>query len=407
MKRTHLFLPFYLLTLAAPSAFSTALPLHVEGRLIKDSAGRAIVLRGVNHHGFLDVPDGAWDAPGEPLYSGMGRWRPEVVQGTLDDLAAKGFNVIRLHTVVEWWQKDPDTYQDPYRKVKYPEHYRQMVKDVVDWAGERGLYVIFDFYALRNESGVQSGQETLPWAPWGRFPKVLKDRKAFEKVLQSVAQTLGACPNLILEPYNEPHGDEAAEREWFKFLDEDLPSLRKATRIPILVQWDRTCWVNLDYPPYKYRAATLDWVARHTLFDRNLIYGTHLYRNSGGGEPGMAHRSLNGPVNLWASNDLAKALSLMRFPGSQGGLLAPLVVTEIGADLKAAGEDRVHELLWFKNCLDQLNGLGVGYVGWAWQDDRQLDHGLLHEGQPNVAGKILLDSLRPSKKAPPAAQPAD
>ena len=112
MSKTRFLLPIFILSLAA-SVQATALPIHVEGRLIKDSAGRTVVLRGVNHHGFLDVPDGAWDAPGEPLYTGMGRWRPEVVQGTLDDLAAKGFNVIRLHTVVEWCKRTRTATRTP------------------------------------------------------------------------------------------------------------------------------------------------------------------------------------------------------------------------------------------------------------------------------------------------------
>ena len=74
--------------LAAPAApaveFSSAPALHVDGTSLKDSAGKTIILRGVNHHGFVDVPDGAWDAPGQSLYSGMGHWDPRVVKDTLD-----------------------------------------------------------------------------------------------------------------------------------------------------------------------------------------------------------------------------------------------------------------------------------------------------------------------------------
>jgi hypothetical protein len=50
----------------------TAIALHTEGAQIRDSTGRSILLRGVNHHRFIDVPDGAWDPPGKPLYFGMG-----------------------------------------------------------------------------------------------------------------------------------------------------------------------------------------------------------------------------------------------------------------------------------------------------------------------------------------------
>ncbi|HEY5038238.1 MAG TPA: cellulase family glycosylhydrolase, partial [bacterium] len=215
-----------------------------------------MILRGVNHHGFLDVPDGAWDAPNAALYSGMGTWNSDLVKGTLDEYRRLGFNVVRFHTIVDWWKTNPQTYKDPYRDVTYPETYRHMVEDTVQWAGERGLYVIFDFYAMRNVVGRQSGQESLPWPPWGRFSQVVGSRAEFETIWDSVASVLGRYPNVLFELYNEPHGDSAAQEEWFKFVGEVLPIMRAHTKNPVIVQWDYMCWVNLDYPPPQYSAST-------------------------------------------------------------------------------------------------------------------------------------------------------
>ncbi len=386
-----------LMTGASGRAFSApvlkAPPLHVEGRHLKDPDGRVVVLRGVNHHGFLDVPDGAWDAPGEALYSGMGRWDPEVVQRTLDDYREYGFNVVRLHTVVDWWKTNPRTYRDPYRRVTYAKAYRGMVEDVVRWAGERGLYVIFDFFALRNVEGVQSGQESLPWPPWGRDPQVIEDRAAFARLWESVAKTLGRHPNALFELYNEPHGDAIAEEDWFRFVGEVLPAMRKHTRNPVIVQWDYMVWVNLDYPPPGHAASTLDWIARHPLDDPNVVYGTHLYRNSGGGGAGSVHRSRGGLVNLWERKNVEAALALAGFPEVLEKLNKPLLVTEIGAWRKGDEEDQAREIQWLKNTLSALNQRGVGYVGWAWQSDRQLGHGMLGENGPNPGGKALWESL--------------
>jgi aryl-phospho-beta-D-glucosidase BglC (GH1 family) len=342
----------------------------------------------------LDIPDGAWDPPGQPLYSGMGHWNPHVVKEALENYHRMGFNVIRFHTVVEWWKTNPITYQDPFREVTYPETYRQMMKDTVKWAAERGLYVIFDFFAMKNIQGRQTGQETLPWTPWGKFPDVVRDPNEFISIWDSVAQELGGNSNVLFELYNEPHGDANAEQEWFRFVQAVLPVIRTRTPNPVIIQWDYNCWINLDYPPPGYPASTLDWINRHPLAASNLIYGTHLYRNSGGGAPGLAHRSKGQVVNLWQKADLNQALNLALFPQILQVNKKPILVTEIGAFLSNGKEDQQHELDWLKNTLSILNQWGVGYVAWAWQSDQQLGHGMLHEGNPNQAGEIFLDSLK-------------
>ena len=370
-----------------------ALPLQVDGRHLRDSAGHTVVLRGVNQHGFLDVPDGAWDAPGEELYAGMGQWRPEVVQATLDDYRAFGFNVVRFHTIVEWWKNDPQTYSDPYRDVTYPKPYRELMADVVGWAAERGLYVIFDFFALRNVDGVQSGQESLPWPPWGRDAEVVADRAEFIAVWETVAEELGAQPNVLFELYNEPHGDAETEAEWFRFVDEVVPVVRARSDNLVIVQWDYMCWVNLDYPPPQYEASTLGWIERHSPSGEGLVFGTHFYRNSGGGGSGSVHRTEGGLVNLWERADIEAGLEAALFREALDDWDVPLLVTEIGAYLSGDDQDQSQEVQWLDNALSVLNEWNVGYVGWAWRSDEQLDHGMLHDGEPNAAGEAFLASL--------------
>src|SRR5664279_5432229 len=71
---------------------------------------------------------------------------------------------------------------------------------------------------------------------------------------------------------------------------------------------------GLSYPPPQSRASTLAWVERHPLTGENLVYGTHLNRNSGGGGPGAVHRTQNGLVNLWGIADVRQGLDLALFP---------------------------------------------------------------------------------------------
>jgi len=90
--------------------------------------------------------------------------------------------------------------------------------------------------------------------------------------------------------------------------------------------------------------------------------------------------------------------------GSFGGLFEfdknrfkkPVLVTEIGAFVKTQGDDRSHELDWFKNMLAVLNAWNVGYTDWVWRSDEHLDHGALHQGHPNPAGRLFLDALNAS-----------
>jgi hypothetical protein len=166
-----------------------AVPLHVEGVQLKDSSGKVVVPRGVNQPGFVDVPDGAWDAPGQPLYSGMGHWNPELVKATLAEYRRLGFNVVRFHAVIDWWKRNPQEYRDRWRAVRYAQPYRRMIKDTIQCAGERGLYVIFDFFAMKNIDGRQSGQETLPWAPHSRFPEVVTNQLEFVDLTSSSSFT--------------------------------------------------------------------------------------------------------------------------------------------------------------------------------------------------------------------------
>lgn len=373
----------------APSQAVTA-PLHVEGKFLKDPSGRVVVLRGVNHHGFLDVPDGAWDPPGAPLYSGMGRWAPGTIQETLAEFRRLGFNVVRFHTVVEWWKKDPSAYRDPYRNVTYDRSYRDMMEDTIRWAGEAGLYVIFDFFAMKNVDGRQSGQESLPWPPWGRHPDVVGNRGEFVGLWESVAKRLGRHPNVLFELYNEPHGDAAASEEWFRFVREVLPVIRAHSANLVIVQWDYMAWVNLDFPPPGIGASSLGWIAAHPLDDPHVVYSTHLYRNSGAGGGGSVHRGAGEKTNPWEGPDLEEGLRLMGFDSLQ----RPLLVTEIGAYLRGGAEDRGREVEWLRNVLALLDARDIGWMGWGWASEEQIDHGMLYKGQPNDAGQVLIERMK-------------
>jgi hypothetical protein len=107
----------------------------------------------------------------------------------------------------------------------------------------------------------------------------------------------------------------------------------------------------------------------------------------------MPHRTDGGLLNLWERADIEQGLLLAGFARVLGEHELPLIVPEIGAFLANGGDDREREVEWLSNTLGVLGSWNVGYVGWAWRSDEQLDHGMLHEGVPNEAGEALLEAL--------------
>jgi len=380
----------FLACLSCPAIAGMPAKLHTEGRWLKDATGKTVVLRGVNKPGYVDVPDGWWNKPGGSLFSGIGTWNPAAVGANLDEMRKWG-NVIRFHTCIQWWKDNPSNYRDQYRDVNYPKPYREMLKDVIAWAGERGFYVILDFYNMKQGSD----QEAMPWPPFADHRDVVADRDEFVRLWAGIGKELSGFPHVLFELYNEPHGDDKAEAEWFVFTQEAIDAIRAVSDGIIVVQWDYGCWANLDYPPPKNPASTMDWVEKHPLKGENILYSTHLYRTSGGGGGGMVHRTEGGMVSCWKRDDIVKALELTGV--HRVALEKPLIVGELGANVRFKGEESHRELEWFGNLLSILNDWQVGYCGWAWDPEKHLMHGMLKDGNffggPNEAGKVFLRAV--------------
>lgn len=121
MARDARFWIFCLCGLVAGLAQAQAPHLRIEGRRFVDSAGRVIVLRGVNLAGDSKVP------PFIPLEN----------PADLDPLPALGFNVVRL--VISWEAFEP-------KPGVYNLDYLNRMRGIAAECGARGLYVIIDIH---------------------------------------------------------------------------------------------------------------------------------------------------------------------------------------------------------------------------------------------------------------------
>lgn len=127
-------------------------PLHTEGRWFKDSQGRVVIMRGIN------MQNSVKRAPHD--YN--------ITEEDFDIIYNWGFNVIRLLIIWEAIEPEPSVFK---------EEFFRKVDQMVDWAEERGIFVLLDMH--QDLYGPAFGGDGAPvWAsrtdipfkwndPWG------------------------------------------------------------------------------------------------------------------------------------------------------------------------------------------------------------------------------------------------
>jgi len=359
-------------------AIATISPLHVEGRYIKDSFNNTVVLRGVNQEGFLDSPNGWWNPEGGGYTSGFGVWNPDAVKYNLDGMKSWGCNVLRLHTSIRWWIEDNSSY-------------RQHIRDTTTWAGERGIYVIFEPYCI--DGGMQYECPWPPYIPESQWA-IIPDRQAFVDYWASVANELKGLPNVLFEIYNEPHGNATVRDDFFNVTQQCINAIRATgAKHIIIVQWSYGIWCNLDCPPPANPASTMNWVEQYPLNDPigNIVYSFHNYR-------GDFHRTLDGRVNAWEYDDIKLGLQYCLVDYVLNNLSKPVICGEIGANMWWTGEELERELAYFNNSLTIYNEWNISYLAWVWTIPAHMRHGLLQNGYPWLPppgrnGEILVNKI--------------
>lgn len=334
-----------------------ALPLHVDGRWIKDSMNDTVILRGVNKGQWVDHPTGCWMETGS---SDAGCWSfsAQKVIDNLDYMLEWGCNVIRLHTTMDWWIDD---YQN----------FRYNIKTVIELANERGIYVIFEPCHVRNyQDGGGIDDSPLPWTgPWTDYCASIED---FVDYWRSVVDEMGSYPNVIYELWNEPHGDV---EDWYDGWQQCIDMIRneKGDNHIILIQW--------YYGQDGSSNGNLNWVQDYPFDQTNLAYSTHVYRGSGAFNPGTLYEYDDVKTRCIERN--------VKRIGEEWN--KPLIIGETGQRMNAT-----EEYLAFKNFLTIMNEWNIGYVAWLWRSSTV--YALLTPDTPfpcppSPSGQTLIDSI--------------
>jgi endoglycosylceramidase len=288
-------------------------PLHVDGKLIKDTQGRSILLRGVNVSGDSKVPP----------------FMPITDAAMLDPLPAWGVNTLRL--LFTWEAFEPS-------RCNYDIAYLQYYEQVVTWANERGLYVIVDFHqdAYSRYSIDGCGEGFPEWAihssverkepdngetceGWG--PKMLFDlshhitwhhfhtdtegaRGRYIDMVRAVADRMSNYPNVIgYELINEPWGNDD---ELAQFYNDVGNAIRE--RHPSAI---------LYVPPH---ALTSTGMSRNNIAKpefSNFVYSPHYYDTD------------TIVFKRWLGKDPSRALNNMSAHATRWNV--PLLLGEYGA----------------------------------------------------------------------------
>jgi hypothetical protein len=370
-------------------------PLHVEGRYIKNSFNQTVILRGVNQEGMLEHPNGLWNPLGGGIYDGYGVWDPNAVKYNIDKMKEWGCNVLRLHTSIRWW-------------VENAENYRQHIRDIIAWAGERGIYVVFEPFSVEG-----ADQYALPYGNY--IPQsqraIMPDKQTFINYWISVANTLKDLSNVIFEIYNEPcftnveHFPVPSPQEYFSLVQDWINAVRATEANQLLfVQYGGSIAVHVSSFQEKtyYWKDGLEWVEEHPLYDPldNIVYSFHAYDDI------VLKDTLGGYTFTEVYEELKIGMEILEIPYVLNNLNKPVICGEIGANMWYEGEDLEKELTWFNNCLTIFNEWGVNYIAWVWDVPAHLPHGLLQNDYPWLPppgrnGEILITKIAQGKESAP------
>jgi len=354
---------YYQITSFGTIVYET-LPLHVEGRLLKDPFNNTVYLRGIAKPRFAEDPTGCWAMSGE-VGDGAGwmNWRSAAVAANLDAMLEWGANVVRINTCVEYWKFDVDNH-------------RQHIKDLAQMCSERGMYLIYCAWNIQGgDSQFISG--ILPYPPHHSRTHIIANEQEFVDYWVSVAEELKDYPNVIFEIWNEAGGEmqsSVSERDhYFDVVVDVIIGIRNVTDHLCLAQWGYGAGPSFNLQVWLEDLKN-DWIDASNL--TNVAYVTHLYDDMYGGS-GSSYEQVKARLQ---SDKIEWAVATLQ---------VPLIITETSADVRYG-----YEQAW-SNALTILNEWNISYTGWWW---RQNAYALLQDDQPwipgpTLIGQILIDSI--------------
>lgn len=377
-------------SIQASGKIAYILPLHVEGRYIKNNLGQTIYLRGV-HGGsgagdFANDCTGMWTpAGGRTGYDGVGIWNETAVRTHLQAMRDWGFNVLAVFINIDWWihNKSTTLYRELNNVSISTSHpYRYCIKETLRIAQEYGIYVLLRTRYISVWDS-WTGQPIYPSTSY--FGNNLESSKqGFTNFWVNFATELKDYPNVIFHLWDEPDTSRGNTREdWIDTANRTLIALRNAgIEQIIMVHW-AGCGSCLWMEDFYNAGLVMD----------NVVFTQHIYRYHGTFEGNP-----NSPTDIdYIRHQLGDDGPMYGGPRSYlriiQNLSLPVWIGAIGA---SRGWEDDNEFTYFNNTLNVLNEWNLGYI--AYQYGRQDMRWTIQESAPAVAqlnrvGQALVDAI--------------
>jgi hypothetical protein len=328
--------------------------LSVEGIQVLDEYGNLAHLVGIHKRGFEDHWSGLWIGQASNSLEDI----RTAIKANLNAMRSWGANIIRLILSMDWWIDDT------------PNH-RQILKDVCQYAEERGMYVeLLPYQVIHYGVAGSTGNPNLPIPPYISTEEqaYIPNEDAFVEYWASMAQELGNRSNLIFCPYGEPR---AEKDRWFTLVQRVINRIRQVEDANgyvhhiIYVCWGAGPWCNIDHPSYE--EAWLDCSAKFVddpllPTGDNVIYGLDFYRFYD--SCGLHDDYTKG----YTYDECKQAMQeeYIEYAASK----VPFMIGEIGANIAWKTQNPAEwekEKEAFINCLNIFNEWGIHYCGLWWQ----------------------------------------
>lgn len=346
----------------------STLPLHTDGRFIKDANNNTIILHGVwKGEGLGEgcIPSYAYEGEDYVTWTSRTEWRPDAVHEVMQQMKAWGFNSYADTIWCDWWIHNSRTLLGEPRDLVITEiGYRDCIKNILAIALEEGLYVQIRVYSpeagmwgMGGEGRVGCPFPASTWMEPAHDGHIFPNAQAFANFWYDLAHELASYPNVIFTLYDEPC---CYEQEWFDAAELCIQKIRQAEQ-------DAGGYTHIVMVHYNYCGDCL-WMEDYInggYPTENIVFSNHIYRHddSFGTHPPAETNDLN-----WVRDYLAKKAYWpdgMAYKYIIDTYNVPVMVTAVGA---YDGETDDAEYNCFKNVLTVLNEWEIGYWSFLWYD---------------------------------------